>query len=170
LDGDGVGGMVGFRCIKESMPMDNVILPTPSFTTRCSSWIIWFCTFPETVEFDVGHSNWFQTRLIFFLAAEIIAAVFPSELTVVTEFAFGYLVASLVLRFRRIGRVLADYNIYWNRNSQPDKSGIVAHSKRWRVLRFHAAFASLVDKKRAMQYKKLRKLLQHTTPTIATFL
>ena len=83
-------------------------------------------------------------------------------------FAFGYLVAKLLLKHRPTNpdkRAGTRFNIYWE-PELPSRTDWVDRCtlKTLTCLRFHAAFATLVHKKRrAAQYKKLRKHFCSTT-------
>jgi hypothetical protein len=157
------GGMNGFRCIKNPCNMDPMSFYQPLIHYSLLLVSHFGLSFPETVGLISAIEVLPNTSYFFAAAAETLLAIRPNELHRSHRgFAFGYLVAALVLQLRR-ARPDSDpgvrFNIYW----QPE----LPSGKEWEdrcalktlaCLRFHAAFASLVDKKkRATQYKKLRK-------------
>ncbi len=166
----GVGaGMQGFRCVKNLCNMDPMSYYQPFLHYSLLLVNHYGLSFPETVGLMSAIEVVPNTSYFFSLAAEALLATHPKALHGCHRgFAFGYLVARLVLHFWRIRSEKCPgvrFNIYWE-PEMPTGAEWEARCtlKTLACLRFHAAFHSLVDKKkRATQYKKLRKHFCSTT-------
>jgi hypothetical protein len=170
LGGKVGGGMNGFACIRNPCNMDPMAFYQPFIHYSIRLVAHFGLTFPETVGLLSAIEVLPNTVYYFSAAAEAMLSMEPKELhSCHRGFAFGFLVASLVLHFRSLRTGTGPgvrFSIYW----EPE----LPTGQEWEdrctlktlaCLRFHAAFDSLIDKKkRATQYKKLRKLYCSTTP------
>lgn len=163
LVGRDLVGMHGFRCIKNPCNMDPMAYYQPflHYTLRLIEHF--GLSFPETMSVVAAIEVVPNTAYFFSAAAEALLATPQATLSRCHRgFAFGYLLASILVNLRRIRSNSCTgvrFNLYW----EPE----VPDGKEWEdrcslktlaCLRFHAAYATLVDKKkRALQYKKLRK-------------
>jgi hypothetical protein len=162
FDKHNVGGMAGFLCTKSPCHMDPMSFYQPFLHYSLLLVNHFGLSFPETVSIISAIEVVPNTAYWFSVAAQALLCIRPSDLSGCHRgFAFGYLVASLVLKFRTIRSNASPgrrFCMYWD----PElPSGEEWESrcllKTHACLRFHAAFGSLVDKKkRATQYKKLR--------------
>ncbi len=170
LQGQDGGGIAGFHCLRNPCNMDPMSFCQP-FLHYLTLLVEHFgLTFPETVGVVAAIEILPNTAYFFCAAAEALLAMVPSDLNRCHRgFAFGYLLAKLLLYFRRskLDRTPGTrFNIYWEPELPSGKDWEDRCTlKTQACLRFHAAFATLVHKKRrAIQYKKLRKHFCSTTP------
>jgi hypothetical protein len=126
-------------------------------------------TLPETVGVMSAIEVLPKTAYYFCAAAQALLSIWTSDLSRCHRgFAFGYLVAKLLLHLRRINSGHCPgtrFNIYWD----PELPSATEWKDRCTLktlacLSFHAAFATLVNKKkRVIEYKKLRQHFCSTT-------
>jgi hypothetical protein len=165
----GVAGLKGFGAVKSPCNMDPMGFYQPFIHYILLLVDHFGLSLPETVGLISAIEVLPNTSYYFSAAAQALLATHPDDLHRCHRgFAFGYLVASLLLRFRQQRTVSCPgvrFCIYWEAElptgqEWEDRCTL----KTLACLRFHAAFDSLVDKKkRATQYKKLRKHFCSTT-------
>jgi hypothetical protein len=172
VEGGDCAGMVGFRCLMNRCNMDPMSYIQPFLHYSILLVQRFGLTFPETVSLMAAIEVLPNTAYYFAAAAESLLCLGPSELhTRHRGFAFGFLLASLSLHYRRIrsnNQPKNRFSIYWD-PELPDGKEWEARCtlKTFACLRFHSAFGSLVDKKkRAVQYRKLRIFFCSTTPNV----
>jgi hypothetical protein len=162
LLGQNAGGMVGFRCLANPCNMDPMSYYQPFLHYSLLLVDHFGLSFPETISLVSAIEILPNTAYFFATAAAALLATNPKDIPGRHRgFAFGYLVASLSLHFRRIRSESCPgirFKMYW----EPELPSGLEWERRCSLktlacLRFHAAYGSLIDKKkRALQYKKLR--------------
>ena len=153
LHGPDGGGMAGFCCVKNLCNMDPLSFYQPFIYYSLLLIEHFGLTFPETVGLVLAIEVLPNTAYWFCAAAEALLGTKASKLDPCHRgFAFGYLVAKLLLHLRRAQPKYSPpkrFNIYW----EPE----LPEGRDWEdrctlktlaCLRFHAAFATLVHKKK----------------------
>ncbi len=168
LLGQNAGGMTGFRCLKNACNMDPMSYYSPFIHYSLRLVDHFGLSFPETVSLVSAIEVLPNTVYFFAAAAESLLHSSPETKRCHRGFAFGYLVASLMLELRKIRSKSCPgirFSCYW----QPELPNGTEWEQRCTLktlacLRFHAAYDSLVDKKKRLAaYKKLRKHYCSTT-------
>jgi hypothetical protein len=163
FNGTGVGGTHGFCCLKNPCNMEPMSYHQPFLHYAMHLIKRFGLTFPETVGVMSAMEVLPNTAYYFSAAVEALLLMRTSDLSLCHRgFAFGYLVAKLLLHHRRINSGHCPgtrFNIYWD----PELPSSTKWKDRYTLktlacLRFHAAFPTLVNKKkRVIEYKKLQQ-------------
>jgi hypothetical protein len=112
-----VGGMVGFLCLKNPCNMDPMSFYQPFIYYSLLLVDHFSLSFPETVSLVSVIKVLPKTVYFFSAAAQALLSTRPMDLSGCCRgFAFGYLVASLLLNFRTLRSKTClgiQFNIYW---------------------------------------------------------
>jgi hypothetical protein len=169
LSATDASGMIGFCCLKNACNINPMAFSQP-FLHYLRHLVKHFgLKFPETIGMMLVIKV-LPNRAYFFCAAlEALLAMRPSDLSCCHQgFALGHLIAKLLLHLQQIslGHSLGTrFKMYWDLELlSGTKWEEVCTLKTPACLRFHAAFATLVQrKKRVIEYKKLQKHFLTTT-------
>jgi hypothetical protein len=169
FNGTDGGGIHRFCCLKNPCNMEPMSYHQPSLNYATHLIKRFGLTFPETVGVMSTIEVLPNAAYYFSAAAEVLLSMRTSDLSLCHRgFAFGYLVAKLLLHLQRINSGHCPgtrFNIYWDPELPSGSEWKDRYTlKTLACLRFHAAFSTLVNKKnRVIEYKKLRQHFCSTT-------